>query len=100
MGLNAAAGVSFAASDALSFYGELNFVNMNYAPTESEIVKKTVDGDDKLSEMDTREIETEYVDSYTTDPSDPPDEDQPSKSLKQAYPFGSFGLDVGVKLSF
>jgi opacity protein-like surface antigen len=97
-GLTSGIGATFNSSENIAFYGELNMVNMSYAPTKGEITEATFNGADRLPQFTTNEKETEFVDSYTSTGGNPPDS-QPSQSLKQKLPFGSFGLCFGVRIN-
>ena len=98
-GLNAGVGALFNLNDKMTFFGEINMVNMSYAPTKGEVTEATYNGADELPDMTTSEKETEFVDSYTSSWSNPPADSQPSKELKQKLPFGSFGINFGLRIS-
>jgi len=100
LGLNAAIGANFTLSENMSLFGEINMINMSYAPTKGELTEATYNGADELPELTTSEREIEYVDSYTISYINPPAESEPSKELKQKLPFGSFGLNFGLRISF
>jgi len=100
LGVNAGVGLLYGLSDKLSLFGELNMVNMSYAPTKGEVTEYTIDGASHLADLTTKNKEVNFVDSYTYDSTvDHPDA-TPSTSLKQRMPFGSFGVNFGVKFSF
>ena len=73
---------------------------MSYAPTKGETTLATYNGIDELSTMTTNEKETEFVDSYTYNSASPTSDSQPDTDLKIRLPFGSFGINVGLKISF
>jgi hypothetical protein len=100
LGLSSGVGAMFNLSDKMSFYGELNMVNLSYAPTKGEVTEATYNGADELPDMTTSEKEIEFVDSYTYSSSNPPADSQPSKELKQKLPFGSFGVNIGLRINF
>ncbi len=99
-GLNAGVGALFTLNDKMAFFGEINMVNMSYAPTKGEVTEATKNGADVLPGMTTREKETEFVDSYTDNGNNPPADSQPRKELKQKLPFGSFGINFGLRIGF
>ena len=72
---------------------------MSYAPTKGEITDATFNDQDQLSEMTTNEKKVEFVDSYTYDENDFPEESEASKELKQKFPFGSGGVQLGLRIS-
>lgn len=100
MGLNAAIGAIFTLSENMSLFGEINMINMSYAPTKGEVTEATYNGADKLPDMTTSEKEIEFVDSYTHSYHNPPPNSEPRKELKQKLPFGSFGLNFGLRIGF
>nr|NQU93608.1 outer membrane beta-barrel protein [Bacteroidota bacterium] len=103
-GINAAAGVIFKLNDKLSLFGEINTINMSYSPTKSTLTKATENGADILPNLHVYNKEVEYVDSYDREPYDPnnpePDYTKPRQELKFALPFGSIGLNIGLKINF
>lgn len=100
MGLNAAIGANYALSGNMSLFGEINMINMSYAPTKDELTEATYNGADQLPDMSIKDKETEYVDKYTYSDNNPPPDSEPSKDLKQKFPFGSFGLNFGLRINF
>jgi len=98
LGLSSSIGVLFNLNDKMSFFGELNMINLSYAPTKGEIIEATYNGTDELPKMTTSEKEIEFVDSYTYNLNNPPSDSQPRKELKHKMPFGSFGINFGLKI--
>lgn len=98
-GANAGVGALFSLNDNMSFFGEINMVNLSYAPTEGEVTEASYNGVDELPEMTTREKRMEFVDSYTYNSSSQPSDSQPNKELKQKLPFGSFGISFGLRIN-
>ncbi len=94
-GVNAAAGVMFALGDKMSFFAELNSVNMSYSPKKAEFTELTYNGEDMLPDLTTSVKEVEFVDEVTTSSTPPPDS-EPHKELKHKMPFGSIGINFGV----
>jgi len=97
-GLNAGVGALFNLNKNMSLFGEINMVNMSYAPTKGEITKSTLNGFDQLPSMSKQNKEIEFVDSYTDDPNNPSTFSEPSKELKQKLPFGSVGISIGLRI--
>jgi hypothetical protein len=100
LGLNSAIGAMFTINDNISIFGEIDMVNLSYAPTKAELTEASLNGVDQLPTMTTREKETEYVDSYTFDSANPVSDSEPAKEVKFKMPYGSVGLNVGLKISF
>ena len=99
-GCSAAAGVLVELNEYFSFYGEMNMINLSYAPAKGELVHATYNNNDMLPDMSVKEKETEYLSSYTYNFQIPGPDDQPKKELKQKLPFGSIGINVGVQFRF
>lgn len=99
-GLNAALGILYNLSNNLSFFSEINMINLSYGPSKAEITEATYNGNDLLKYMTTSEKEIEYVNSYTYSSTNPTPDTQPSEELKRKYPFGSFGLNIGLRINF
>ena len=99
LGLNAALGANFSISDNMVFFAELNMVNMSYAPTKGEMTEATYNGKDVLPDLTTSQKEIEYVDSNTWSSSDDPSDSEPAKQLKNKLPFGSVGINVGLRIA-
>jgi hypothetical protein len=98
IGLNAALGVMFNLSSSIAIYGELATVNMTYAPTKGELTECSLDGENILDDLNTRDKEVDFVDSYEYD--DDPPNSKPDQELKTKFPFGSIGANVGIQVNF
>ncbi len=96
-GLNAGVGALYNLSEKMTFFGELNMVNLSYAPTNGELTEATKNGANELPGMTIRERETVFVSSY--DRNAPRPDSQPRQELKQKFPFGSFGINIGLRFS-
>lgn len=101
IGLTSGIGAIYKINDKLSFFGELNMINLSFAPTKGIKTDFRIDGVDMLPSLPTRQKETEYLDSFTvTSSNSNPQDSEPSKELKQKLPFGSFGLNLGLRVNF
>lgn len=100
IGFNAGIGAMLSLSESISLFGEINMANLSYAPTKSEVIEYSKNGANKLSEWTTRDKKTEYVDTYNYDSEASTSDASPRTALKSKVPFGSFGVNVGVKFSF
>ena len=101
IGLTSGIGAIYKINDKLSFFGELNMINLSFAPTKGIKTDFRIDGVDMLPSLPTRQKETEYLDSFTeTSSNSNPQDSEPSKKLKQKLPFGSFGLNLGLRVNF
>jgi opacity protein-like surface antigen len=99
-GLNAGVGAIFNLSDNMGLFAELNMINLSYAPTKGELKEATYNGIDRLPDLTTSVKEIEFVDSYTYSSSNPPSDSQPDQELKVKAPFGSFGINFGLRIGF
>jgi outer membrane protein W len=100
LGLTSGVGAMYTLNKMFSIYGELNMINLSYAPTKGEFTKATLNGADELLDMTTNEKEIEFVDKYTKSTSGTPIDSEPTKILRQRFPFGSLGLNIGVNFRF
>ncbi len=98
MGMSAAFGATYKLSDNMSFFGELNMINMSYAPTKGSMTEAKLNGTDFLALIDVEDKEIEFEDSVTYTGNE--SSSSPSKELKMLMPFGSVGVNVGIKLAF
>ncbi|MGA2822003.1 MAG: outer membrane beta-barrel protein [Bacteroidales bacterium] len=97
-GLNAGAGVIFKLSKLLSLFGEIEMVNLSYSPAKGKLTKYTINGADQLPNLKTSEKEIDFVDQYTMDSKNPRPDSEPRQELKQKLPFGSVGLNIGLRI--
>lgn len=96
-GLTASVGAEYKLSGKLSLFGELAMVNMSYAPTKGEITAYTLNGINKMESLSTNQRLTDYVETYTLTDNQTTPETEPAKRLIQKFPFGSVGLNIGLK---
>lgn len=99
-GFSGSLGVLYGLSEKLSFFGEVNFSNMSYAPEKRKVVKFNLYGEDILSDLTVRDKEIIFVDKLTYEWEGNQPSDQPSKELKRSYPLGNYGLNFGVRIGF
>lgn len=99
VGLTAGIGALYNIAGNISVFGELSMINMTYAPERGNLVKFTRNGDDLLGEVPTYEKEIIFVDKIDGFDYEPQG-DEPRKELKTNLPFGSFGLNLGVRIGF
>jgi opacity protein-like surface antigen len=103
LGFQAGLGAEFMITEKLAFFAELNLNSLSYSPKESEITKdETRIGSvvtNNLIGDDVIDIKTVYEDSLTTSTT-APNVNEPDKALKFTIPFGSVGLNVGIKYNF
>lgn len=66
---------------------------------KGEVTEYTYNGTDELGDLTTSEKEIELVNSYSYDSNNVPSDSGPTKALKERLPFGSLGLNVGVRFN-
>jgi len=95
LGYTAAGGVNFSINELLSFYVELQFVHSTWSPSHSEIVKYTVNGEDKLSSLTPWQKQADFVwEKYVNQPIDM---SQPRQELRKTVPFSTASVNIGIK---
>jgi opacity protein-like surface antigen len=97
-GFKGNAGIDFSISEKLGIFVEINFISQSWAPQKAEITRYELNGVNKLSSLDVRDKETEFVESY--DPNLNIETYESDKSLKIYLPFSSWGFNAGIKLTF
>jgi hypothetical protein len=100
LGAVTAVGVKYNIGGRMSLFGEVNMVNLQYAPTTQKLTDYRVNGVDQLHAMTTKEKETQFVKKYQYDPKNPIPDTQPTQMTQVKQPVGSFGLNVGFSISF
>lgn len=100
LGISSAFGIKFNVKEKLTFFTELNTINLDYAPTKGELILATYNGVDLLPAMKTKDKQIEFVDTYNYSSSNPTPDSEPTKMLKEKMPFGSFGVNLGLILNF
>lgn len=98
-------GVSFGLSDNLSFFGELQGINLRIKSKSSSITSYTMGGTDVMGTLTTYDKETVYVDelnsssnnsSYNTNPND----GAAKESLASTSNYNGMFINVGLKFNF
>ena len=100
IGFQGSLGALYKINDTFSLFGELDLISLTYSPKKGTYTKYDVNGADILSSMSVQSKEFEFVDSFTTDTTSPPDSTQPGKSPAVPFSFNSIGLNVGVQYQF
>jgi len=105
IGFAGAIGYNFALSDNMNLFGEIEYIGLSIKSGSAEYTKYEVGGKDQLGNMPTGWKEFTFLDEVD-DSSDNTfgnpkwDKDQPSVMLRQKAPFSSFGLNVGITMTF
>lgn len=97
-GLNASLGINYHLFKNTSIFGELEMLQMNYAPTNSEITEYTdANGTDVLSTLTEKLKKTEFVDNWN---SADITNTTPNKVAKINIPLSSFKINIGIRYIF
>lgn len=83
-------GVVFAGGGQLNFFAEVALVSLAYSPSQGELTKATENGRDILSTITTSK-KADFKDSYNTT------EQNVQAGVRE--PFGSIGINVGVRVN-
>jgi outer membrane protein W len=100
LGFSSALGVNFAINDKLSLNTELSLINMQYSPTKASLTVATSNGVDQLPSYTVRDREVEFSKSITTGSGTTSSNTVPRQATSFATPFGSIGINVGIRYSF
>jgi hypothetical protein len=100
VGLRGAVGASVVLNRKLSLFSEIMFTGMNYYPKESEIVRYTVNGEDKISLLTENSRKTLYVKSVDNDSGASDDYiNTPGKAVRSPLSMSSVGANIGVLIN-
>ncbi|MGD0582542.1 MAG: outer membrane beta-barrel protein [Bacteroidales bacterium] len=94
-GYQAAIGMNWKLSDKFDIYTEVNILNMTWYAQQSELTKDIENGTNVLPNMSVSQIQTKYEKSF--DPTVQQDPTQPSVQLREASPFSSVSVNVGLR---
>jgi outer membrane protein W len=97
-GFVGAIGYSMELTENMKLFAELEYIGLSIKSGSAKLTKLEVDGQDQLEATPIPMKEFEFVDEI--DSADTPDPDAPTKMLKQKAPFSSFGINVGIVMSF
>ena len=100
IGYQGAVGYNWKLSDKLELFSEVDFVSMTYYAGESNLTKYQRSNDgitytDYLSNLNLSQKQTVYKNSY--DPGVFNDGTKPTIALKEATPFSSISVNVGIR---
>ncbi|MEI8084832.1 MAG: outer membrane beta-barrel protein [Paludibacter sp.] len=98
VGISSCIGAQYKLNKQAVLYAEITTVNLSYAPTKGIFTTATYNGADVLPSMTTKNKEINFVESVkTTSSSTATPDSQPTSSLIIKYPFGSVGINLGLK---
>lgn len=96
-GFSSAIGLMFKLSESVALLTEVNMINLSYAPTKGEVTEATLNGADQLPSMTTSQKKIEFVDSHVSTSNST--SSVPSEQVKSKYPFGSVGINFGLRIN-
>lgn len=107
-GFKVSLGIATNLSKKLSIFTEVSLTSLTFSPTESEIIEYTINGQDILLTLTESERKAVYLDEYTIPVTfdsngnivEDVDESSPSKRSRFDVPFGSIGINIGLKYEF
>jgi hypothetical protein len=82
-------GVVFASGGQVNFFAEVAIVNMAYSPSQAELTKATLNGVDQLPQIPNKKAD--YKDNYNSN------DQNVLPGVRE--PFGSVGVNVGVRVN-
>jgi hypothetical protein len=80
-----------------SCFAEFSILNINFSPTKGRLTSYKENGIELIDGMSTNDREVEFEDIYNFNFNTNHNEDEPSKEIKQPLPFGSLGLQLGLR---
>ena len=80
-----------------SCFAEFTVLNINFSPNKGKLTSYKENGIEQIETMDVNEREVEYEDVYDFNYNANHNQDEPSKEIKQTLPFGSAGLQLGMR---
>jgi len=98
IGFAGAIGYNYTLSDNMNLFCELEYIGLSIKSSTATVTQYDVNGTSILDKLPTSSKEIEYVDEIDT--STIPDSTKASQQLKQKAPFSSFGLNVGITMTF
>lgn len=100
LGLTAGIGALYNLTGNISLFGEINMINMSWAPEKGKLIESITNGEDQLPSLSVEEKETIFVDKLTRPYMYQTDPNKPRENLKMHFPFGSFGVNFGLRIGF
>jgi Outer membrane protein beta-barrel domain len=99
LGFTSALGLNLRMNNQTSLLLEINNTNATFSPAKDEAVEFTMNGANKLGDLNTSQKETEYV-SKLVQTNTSPSASAPRQELKPAYALGNTSFNIGLRFSF
>ncbi len=98
LGTQLALGLDFISlNEKLILFGEVTLINLRYSPDKGRVTRYQVNGKEELANLPVNEKEFEFADNFEVDYTAPAPEASPAKEKRFSLPFGSAGINIGVK---
>lgn len=98
LGFTSSLGASYQVDENLALLAELNLLNMAYRPYTNTITAFSINEEDRLETLTTRQREISY--SNKVELSNTIDEQQPQQDLAISLPMSNISFKVGLQVSF
>ena len=98
LGFYGGVGVSLKIGEKLKVFGEAELTGLSIKQKSSMLTTYTVDGNDILPSLDTRDKETEYKDSFNS--ADNFESSQPRTARAQKINYNSLSFNIGIRFNF
>jgi outer membrane protein W len=99
IGFYATLGTTYKLYDEVSLFGELNLIQLEYAPKKGKLASYIENGLEQISGFNTSDRAFEFVEGYSST-SGSPNPNEPSKVLKLPFSFSSLGVNIGFLYQF
>jgi hypothetical protein len=102
-GFQGAAGVDFVANSQVTFFTELNFSSLSWAPEKREITAYRENNQSELDQFTPGDRETIYTDEFTVKYDKNGNRitaNGPGNDLKDYLPMNTIGIGFGMKYTF
>jgi Outer membrane protein beta-barrel domain len=100
IGITSSLGVLIPIKDNMSFFSEINIVNLSTTHSKGTQIEYMVNGIDGLPTIQIRDKQTVYKDQLDYNPTLPVDKSIPREEIKTQSPFNSIGLNLGLRIGF
>jgi Outer membrane protein beta-barrel domain len=100
IGMSTSLGIEIKLLTKVSFFSDVNVINLSYTPTKQELITATEKGVNVLPSKTISEKQTVFQNSISYNSKISQNKDLPSEVLSWKLPFNSIGLNVGLKLKF
>jgi hypothetical protein len=97
LGYKTSIGTFYHFNDWFSLFAELSVLNNTFSPNRGRLTSYKENGIEMIDGMSVNEREVEYQEEYDFNYNDNHDENVASKEIKQSFPLGSAGLQIGIR---